>query len=235
MARRRLDPCTRNARKGDKILGSIIGTGLKLAKNSNSGCILVLMVIILLSIFASSCSNKTSRSPISGNENLKGETILADTLQIALNKADSIINSGELMHLETFEIGKIKNIFIDVEKVTTKKDTLSYINIKKDCGNDYYYSWENKIILYGEIKYYTEALNAMQNNTDRIVTHKERYGYSTKSGITTLLVNDNNNKGWQFAIKFRNGENGTEYLSYKHIEELKSLLEKCIHKIDEIK
>lgn len=64
MARRRLDPCSRNAKKGDKILGSIIGTSLKLItsstkKNSNSGCLLLLIVIILLSIFASSCSNST--------------------------------------------------------------------------------------------------------------------------------------------------------------------------------
>ena len=52
MARRRLDPCSRNARKGEKIFSSIIGTGLKLATSSgskrktasNNGC----MVIIIL-------------------------------------------------------------------------------------------------------------------------------------------------------------------------------------------
>ncbi len=67
MARRRLDPCTRNARKGDKILGSIIGTGLKLAtssnrRSSNSGCMLVLIVMILLSVLISSCSKDNTIS-----------------------------------------------------------------------------------------------------------------------------------------------------------------------------
>lgn len=67
MARRRLDPCTRNARKGNKILGSIIGTGLKLAtssnrRSSNSGCMLVLIVMILLSVLISSCSKDNTIS-----------------------------------------------------------------------------------------------------------------------------------------------------------------------------
>ena len=35
MGRRRLDPCSRNARKGEKIFSYIIGTGLKLATGSS--------------------------------------------------------------------------------------------------------------------------------------------------------------------------------------------------------
>lgn len=56
MARRRLDPCSRNARKGEKILGSIIGTGLKIATNSgskrkaasNNGCMVTIILTIIL-------------------------------------------------------------------------------------------------------------------------------------------------------------------------------------------
>lgn len=56
MARRRLDPCLRNARKGEKIFSSIIGTGLKLATSSgskrkaatNSGCMVTLALTITL-------------------------------------------------------------------------------------------------------------------------------------------------------------------------------------------
>lgn len=56
MGRRRLDPCSRNARKGEKIFSSIIGTGLKLATGSsgrgqsasNGGC----MVTIIFAISA---------------------------------------------------------------------------------------------------------------------------------------------------------------------------------------
>lgn len=57
MARRRLDPCLRNSRKGSKILSSFIGTGLKLATNSsgkrrtssNSGCMVFVLFFILIS------------------------------------------------------------------------------------------------------------------------------------------------------------------------------------------
>lgn len=56
MGRRRLDPCSRNARKGEKILNSFIKTGLKLVTGSsgrrrsayNSGCMVVFIVAILL-------------------------------------------------------------------------------------------------------------------------------------------------------------------------------------------
>ena len=240
MARRRkLDPCLRNARKGEKIFSSIIGTGAKMAmgsngKSSNSGCMLIFIVILAISIFISACSKDTSNKPAKEKAKSESTTRPVDTLQMALNKADSIINSGELVHLETFEIGKIKNIFINVEKVTTKNDMFSHINIKKDCGNDYYYSWENKIILKEEIKYYIDALNEMQKNIERTVTHEERYSYNTKSGLTTLLYNENNNKGWKFALKFREGNNGTEYLNNNNIDDLKLLLDKCILKINEI-
>lgn len=56
MARRRLDPCSRNARKGEKIFSSIIGTGLKLATSSgskretasNNGCMVIIILATIL-------------------------------------------------------------------------------------------------------------------------------------------------------------------------------------------
>lgn len=62
MARRRLDPCTRNARKGEKILSSIIGTGLKMAtssgkRSSNNGCLMTIIFIISLTLCISCISN----------------------------------------------------------------------------------------------------------------------------------------------------------------------------------
>lgn len=241
MARRRLDPCLRNARKGGKIFGSIIGTGLKMMtsankKNSNSGCainlIFAVFLITCISVLITSCNNNLSKD---GNNNNQ-TAIVIDSLQLEQNKIDSVINSGGLTHFESYKIGKVKNIFINVNKmVINNKDTLICINLKKDCGNDYFYSWENKMILPGEVKYYIQALNEMQNNIDRKVDHEEKYMYITKSELITLLINENNNKGWIFIIKFRNDDNSIEYLSNKDIENLKLLLEKCKSKINEIK
>lgn len=60
MGRRRLDPCSRNARKGEKIFSSIIGTGLKLATGSsgrgrsasNGGCMVIVVFVLLAFIFS---------------------------------------------------------------------------------------------------------------------------------------------------------------------------------------
>lgn len=62
MARRRLDPCTRNAKKGAKILSSIIGTGLKMTtssgkRSSNNGCLMTIIFIISLTLCISCISN----------------------------------------------------------------------------------------------------------------------------------------------------------------------------------
>ena len=72
MARRRLDPCSRNARKGEKIFSSIIGTGLKMAtsssrKSSNSGCLITIIFIISLVLCFSCTSNN--------EENIEKENI----------------------------------------------------------------------------------------------------------------------------------------------------------------
>lgn len=60
MGRRRLDPCSRNARKGEKIFRSFIGTGLKLATGSsgrgrsasNSGCMVTIVFVLLVFVFS---------------------------------------------------------------------------------------------------------------------------------------------------------------------------------------
>lgn len=62
MAKRRIDPCLRNARKGERIFSSVIGTRLKMAansdrKSSSSICLTFFMFIISLTICLSCISN----------------------------------------------------------------------------------------------------------------------------------------------------------------------------------
>lgn len=86
MARRRLDPCTRNARKGGKMFSSIIGTGLKMVtssgrKSTNSGCLITIIFIISLVLCLSCTSNneeKIARKNIKEylNQNLQEGSIL---------------------------------------------------------------------------------------------------------------------------------------------------------------
>lgn len=91
MARRRLDPCSRNARKGEKIFSSIIGTGLKMAtsssrKSSNSGCLITIIFIISLVLCFSCTSN---------NE----ENIAKENIKEYLNKN---LQEGSSLKVEKF-------------------------------------------------------------------------------------------------------------------------------------
>ena len=75
MARRRLDPCLKNARKGEKILSSIISLGLKSLtssnkKSTNNGCMLTIIYAIFLALgisYLASCNIKNNRNIAQNN------------------------------------------------------------------------------------------------------------------------------------------------------------------------
>lgn len=116
MARRRLDPCSRNARKGEKLFSSIIGTGLKMAtssgrKNSNSGCFITIIFIISLALCYSCISNNEEEA---ARKNIKEY----------LNK--------NLQEGASLEIGKFSDLYI-----ITPKDESNMPRPKQgDLGNE---------------------------------------------------------------------------------------------------
>lgn len=195
----------------------------------------IIMIAFALSLNFTSCSKENKDSAPKENINNLVINDQIDTLQIALNMADSISNCGQLVHADIYEIGKIKTISVTVQKISAGDNSITYINLRKDCGGEYYYSWEDKRIFKEEVKYFIAALDTIKNNMNRTVNHEERYAYVTKDNIRAFLVNENKGKGWKFELSvdiLKN--NSTIYLKKEEIDDLKNILQTSFNKINKI-
>ena len=141
--------------------------------------------------------------------------VFGEHLTVALHEIDSIKNFGKLVHLDVFEIGKLKSISISVHKLNAGELSSVWINFRKDCGNDYYYSWEDAHLLNEEYPYFIEAINTILLNKDREVEHEERYAYVTKDDIR-FFASATNGKPWSMELSFDfKKQNSTTTLSEK--------------------
>lgn len=199
--------------------------------SKNSGCGTLILFVAILSLFglvACKGNHNTPQEPIS----MEQATI--DSLAVALHEIDSIMNSGQLVHLDVYEVGKLKNISVSVQKLTAGEESSVWINFRKDCGGEYYYSWEDAHLLNNECPYFIEALTTILSNKDREVDHEERYAYVTKDNIR-ILSSATSGKVWSisFSVDYLK-QNSTVTLSDKDVEDLKSLIQNAQSKIREI-
>ncbi len=188
-----------------------------------------------MSIFICSCGSKsTTNLDVTETRN---DTILTDTLAAYIQKLDSLNNSGELLHLNIYKLGKIKSIEFTVISMESKSDTLEYINLRKDCGGDYYYDWENAQLLAEEVKYFMLAIDTISANYERIVQNEERYAYITKDDIRLFSSNDNSGSGkWSASLSVDYRKNNSEInIGKEDFDDLKSLLLKGEQKIEELR
>lgn len=196
-----------------------------------SGCgslILFVAIISFLGLVACNDNHITPQDPIST------EQATVDSLAIALHEVDSILNSGQLAHLDVYEIGKIKNISISVQKASAGDWSTSWINMRKDCGGEYYYSWEDARLLYDECPYFIKAINTILSNRDRKVDHEERYAYMTKDDIRVFAYAKSGN-AWTIELSVDyHKQNSTITLANKDVEELINLIQKGQEKINQI-
>lgn len=206
--------------------------------SSKSGCCLTMLFVVLLSITGiTACvdnNDKADDIPIT-QEQIVTEQVTIDSLAVALHEIDSIMNCGRLVHLDVFEIGKLKNISVSVHKLNAGEQSSVWINFRKDCGNEYYYSWEDAHLLNEEYPYFIEAINTILSNKDREVEHEERYAYVTKDDIR-FFASATCGKPWsmELSIDFKK-QNSTITLAEKDVENLKVLIQKAKEKMDEIK
>ena len=123
-----------------------------------------------------------------------------DSLDIQLHQLDSLYNSGSLIHVDIYKIGKLKSIEFSVQSIDVDGKAQQYINLRKDCGNDYYYSWEDARILPSECQYLMKAVVAIEQNWKRETDHEERYAYITKDDIRLFASNDGGGAKWRIAL-----------------------------------
>lgn len=139
---------------------------------------IALIISLLVSLFIS-CGTGSSKS----DSEESNDSTKVDSLKAYFHKIDSLKNNGQLFHLDIYEIGKLGSIYFDVYNITSGGDSAQYLNLKKDCGGEYYYDWEDAILVEGEIKYLLAAVDTVLANFDRACNHEERYVYITKDDI----------------------------------------------------
>lgn len=157
-----------------------------------------------------------------------------DSLATLIQTLDSISNSGELVHYDIYQVGKIKGIEVSVQKVSVDTTQIAYINLRKDCGGEYYYSWEDAMIFSKELPSLYSAISSIQGNLNRVVDHEERFAYVTKDNIAFLATAEPN-KSWttRFSVDSHKS-NSTVNLSNNEIETLIGLIKQAEAKLKEV-
>ncbi len=190
-----------------------------------------IFILATLSVFGLAACNGENKPT---QETVVEEQAAVDSLAIALHEVDSILNSGQLAHLDVYEIGKIKNISISVQKASAGDWSTSWINLRKDCGGEYYYSWEDARLLYDECPYFIKAINTILSNREREVDHEERYAYMTKDDIRVFAYAKSGN-AWTIELSVDyHKQNSTITLANKDVEDLINLIQKSQEKINQI-
>lgn len=190
-----------------------------------------IFILATLSVFGLAACNGENKPT---QETVVEKQAAVDSLAIALHEVDSILNSGQLAHLDVYEIGKIKNISISVQKASAGDWSTSWINLRKDCGGEYYYSWEDARLLYDECPYFIKAINTILSNREREVDHEERYAYMTKDDIRVFAYAKSGN-AWTIELSVDyHKQNSTITLANKDVEDLINLIQKSQEKINQI-
>lgn len=101
----------------------------------------ILTVALLALSTACGGGSKGNDSTTSANDSIANDTAV-DSLALALSRLDSIQSKGKLVHFDTWKIGNLKSIEVQAQKFSSDNDSIVFITLRKDCGGEYYYSWE---------------------------------------------------------------------------------------------
>lgn len=191
-------------------------------------------IAIALSLYSCGGNSSGSAKDEGANDSIINEQE-ADSLATLIQTLDSISNSGSLVHYDIYKIGKLKGIEISVQKVAVDTTQISYINLRKDCGGEYYYSWEDAMIFSKELPSLYSAISTIKHNLSRAVDHEERYAYVTKDDIA-LLASCESGSNWstRFSVDSRKS-NSVVNLSSTEIDTLLDLIKQAESKLQQIK
>lgn len=192
---------------------------------------LVLGASVLLSVFG--CEQKPGASTSDNDVSAKIETV--DSLAIQLHRIDSLFNSGKLLHMDIYKLEKLKSIEFSVQSISVEGDSFEYINLRKDCGGEYYYNFVDARILVDEVKYLLKAIDTIKSNLQRETNHEERYAYITKDDIRLFATNDGGGSKWKvyLSVDFRK-DNSEIMLSETDLSRFVALLKQGVEKIEEV-
>ena len=192
--------------------------------------LLIILAPVILACFAN-CSQTTSETLAKDNQ----ETTVVDSLALQLHRLDSLYNSGRLLHVDIYKIGRLKSIDFSVQSVDVEGETTQFINLRKDIGNEYYYNWEDARILPGECQYLMSAIDAIKANWHRETDHEERYAYITKDDIRVFATNEGGGAKWKIALSVDYRKDRSEVnLTEEELDSFVSLINQGLSRIREI-
>ena len=192
---------------------------------------LLSLAVYAITTFLISC-NQTGNMVTEVNHN---ETTPTDSIAQQLQLLDSLNNSGNLIHLDIYNIGKIKSISFSVHALEVEGKAIQYINLRKDVGNEYYYNWEDARILPNECQYLLTAIQTIKENSERATNHEERYAYITKDDIRIFSVNNGGGNKWKIALSIDYRKDRSEItLTEEELDTFVSLINQGLAKIAEI-
>ena len=197
--------------------------------------IFTLFFISLFVVTMFSCNSQGTSHNNEAKESTDSVSNKTDSISALIQTLDSINNSGQLIHSDTYNIGKLKGIEISVKKVSVDSTNIAYINLRKDCGGVYYYSWEDAMIFDKELPSFYSAYSTIKNNLNRNVDHKEEYAYITKDDIA-LYASCEPNKSWtmRFSVDARKS-NSVITLTASDLDNIIQQIKDAEKKLNEIK
>ena len=157
-----------------------------------------------------------------------------DSLVVYLHRLDSLQNSGQLFHVDVYNLGKLSTIDFEVYNIKCQNESLQYINLGKNCGSSFYYDWEDARLLLSEVKYFVAAIDTINANYERKVKNEERYIYVTKDDIRIASTNSGNKWYITLSVDYRKKDSYI-VLDKNDLSTLKKLLLDGEKKIKSIK
>ena len=193
-----------------------------------------IIAIVLLGLSSSCGGGRTSTD----TDTIKSDSIANDTavdsLTLVLNRLDSIQSKGQLVHFDTWKIGNLKSVEVQAQKFSSDNDSIVFITLRKDCGGEYYYSWEDAFLFQKELPSLYEAIATIKSNLNRDKDHNEKYAYKTKDNV--VIFAENPGKEWNLKLSVdAHKSNSHISLTSAELDRLVELLNQANDKLNEIK
>ena len=196
--------------------------------------ILPIIVLALLGLTTACGGGTTVTDTNSSKTDSIANDTAVDSLAIALSRLDSIQSKGQLVHFDTYKIGNLKSVEVQAQKFSSDNDSIVFITLRKDCGGEYYYSWEDAFIFQKELPSLYEAITTIKSNLNRTTDHNEKYAYTTKDNVVILA--ENPGKGWNLKLSVdAHKSNSHISLTPAELDQLIQLLQQANNKLNEIK
>lgn len=193
------------------------------------------ILIALLFVLTTACGggNSTVDTNNAEMDSIANDTAV-DSLILVLNRLDSIQSKGQLVHFDTYKIGNLKSVEVQAQKFSSENDSIVFITLRKDCGGEYYYSWEDAFIFQKELPSLYEAITTIKSNLDRPTDHNEKYAYTTKDNV--VIFAENPGKGWNLKLSVdAHKSNSHINLTPAELDQFVQLLQQANNKLNEIK